>query len=213
MQIEAIRTPSLGDTTYVLTHEESAIVVDPQRDIHRFLGAASGLAITHVPETHVHNDYVSGGRDLARQAGADLVLPAGSGVGFAFVPAFHKEDLEGEAGLSIRPLHTPGHTPEHVSYLILIDGEPRAVFTGGSLLVGSAGRSDLLGGGFAQQLAILQFGSLQRLGLLPDEVGVYPTHGEGSSVPPQPRLARLRPSDGKRPRVHCFSLTMPSSLP
>lgn len=180
MQIEAIRTPSLGDTTYVLTHEESAIVVDPQRDIHRFLIAASGLAITHVLETHVHNDYVSGGRDLARQAGADLVLPAGSGVGFTFVPAFHKEDLEGEAGLSIRPLHTPGHTPEHVSYLILIDGESRAVFTGGSLLVGSAGRSDLLGGEFAQQLAILQFGSLQRLGLLPDEVGVYPTHGEGS---------------------------------
>ncbi len=69
VQIEAIRTPSLGDTTYVLTHEESAIVVDPQRDIHRFLGAASGLAITHVLETHVHNDYVSGGRDLARQAG------------------------------------------------------------------------------------------------------------------------------------------------
>ncbi len=111
MQIEAIRTPSLGDTTYVLTHEESAIVVDPQRDIHRFLSAASGLAITHVLETHVHNDYVSGGRDLARQAGADLVLPAGSGVGFTFVPAFTRRTSRvrqaSASGLFTRPAIPP----------------------------------------------------------------------------------------------------------
>jgi len=80
----------------------------------------------------------------------------------------------------VRPLHTPGHTPEHTSYLILLDDEPYAVFSGGSLLVGSAGRSDLLGDERASQLARLQFGSVMRLARLPEDVGLYPTHGEGS---------------------------------
>jgi len=180
MQIDSIRTTSLGDATYLLRHANSVVVVDPQRDIDRFLDAVGGATITHVLETHVHNDYVSGGRDLALRTGADLVLPAGSGVGFAFVPAFHREELSGDGGLLIRPLHTPGHTPEHMSYLVLIDDEPHAVFSGGSLLVGAAGRSDLLGDEFAEQLARLQYGSLHRLAELPDEVGVFPTHGEGS---------------------------------
>ncbi|MBT8193946.1 MAG: MBL fold metallo-hydrolase [Acidimicrobiia bacterium] len=181
MQIDSMRTASLGDTTYLLRHEDSVVVVDPQRDIDRFLDhIGRDATVTHVLETHVHNDYVSGGRDLALRTGADLVLPAGSGVGFAFVPAFHQEDLSGESGLTIRPLHTPGHTPEHTSYLVLIDNEPHAVFSGGSLLVGAAGRSDLLGDAFAEQLSRLQYGSLHRLAGLPDEVGVFPTHGEGS---------------------------------
>jgi glyoxylase-like metal-dependent hydrolase (beta-lactamase superfamily II)/rhodanese-related sulfurtransferase len=182
MEVISIRTPSLGDATYIVAHGHSGIVVDPQRDLGRFLGAIDdhGLTVTHVLETHMHNDYISGGRDLAGRTGADLVLPAASGAGFAFVPAFHHEELESEGGLTIRPLHTPGHTPEHTSYLVLLDGVPMAVFTGGSLLVGAAGRSDLLGDQYAHQLAVLQWGSLQRLAELPDETGVYPTHGEGS---------------------------------
>ncbi len=180
MQVDCLRTTSLGDTSYLLRHAGSVVVVDPQRDIDRFLDGVDGATVTHVLETHVHNDYVSGGRDLARRTGADLVLPAASGVGFAFVPAFHHEELAGQSGLAIRPLHTPGHTPEHMSYLVLIDDEPRAVFSGGSLLVGAVGRTDLLGDEFAEQLACLQYGSLQRLARLPDEVGVFPTHGEGS---------------------------------
>ena len=182
MEVTSIRTPSLGDATYIVSHGTTGIVVDPQRDLDRFLDviATKDLTITHVLETHMHNDYISGGRDLARRTNADLVLPAASGAGFGFVPAFHHEDLESEGGLSIRPLHTPGHTPEHTSYLILLDGVPQAVFTGGSLLVGAAGRSDLLGEAYAHQLAVLQWGSLQRLGRLPDETGVFPTHGEGS---------------------------------
>jgi glyoxylase-like metal-dependent hydrolase (beta-lactamase superfamily II)/rhodanese-related sulfurtransferase len=177
-----MRTPSLGDATYLLVHGSSAILVDPQRDVGRFLEAAGDVAadVSHVLETHVHNDYVSGGRPAAVRTGADLVLPAGSGVAFPFVPAFHGDDIEGPAGLTIRPLHTPGHTPEHVSYLVILEGEPQLVFTGGSMLVGSAGRSDLLGAEFAHQLAVLQHGSLQRLAQLPDAVGVFPTHGRGS---------------------------------
>lgn len=182
MDVISLRTPSLGDTTYIVSHGGAAVVVDPQRDLGRFLDVIrdQNLSVTHVLETHVHNDYISGGRDLAARTGADLVMPAGSGASFPFVPAFHHEEHSAPAGLVIRPLHTPGHTPEHTSYLILVDDVPQAVFTGGSLLVGAAGRSDLLGWEYAEQLSRLQFGSLQRLAALPDETGVYPTHGEGS---------------------------------
>jgi hydroxyacylglutathione hydrolase len=182
MQIEAIRTESLGDTSYVLAHGGHGLVIDPQRDVRRFLQVIERLEvdITHVVDTHVHNDYLSGTPALARQLGADLVMPAGSGTGFAFVPAFHLEELKGGGSIAIRPIHTPGHTPEHMSYLVLIDGIPTAVFTGGSLLVGSAGRSDLLGDEFADSLARLQYLSVNRLAELPGDVEVLPTHGSGS---------------------------------
>ena len=116
MQIDSMRTASLGDATYLLRHKDSVVIVDPQRDIDRFLEhIGRDATVTHVLETHVHNDYVSGGRDMALRTGADLVLPAGSGVGFAFVPAFHHEELIGGSGLTIRPLHTPGtHPGAHV---------------------------------------------------------------------------------------------------
>ena len=181
MEITTFRTDGLGDSTYLLVHDGLAVVVDPQRDVDRFERAiaGSGIELCFVLETHIHNDYVSGGRELARRTGASLVLPAAAGVAFDHLPAFHTEDL-GRNGLAIRPLHTPGHTPEHMSYLVLIDGEIRAVFSGGSLLVGSAGRSDLLGDARAEQLARLQYLSVRRLAALPDGTALYPTHGEGS---------------------------------
>lgn len=181
MNVIRIRTPGLGDTSYLLTHNGIGILVDPQRDVDRFLEAAAGAGVhlRYVLETHLHNDYVSGGREAARRTGAELVLPAGAGVAFPHTPAFHLEEF-GDRGLVIRPLHTPGHTPEHVSYLVLIDGQPAALFSGGSLLVGSAGRTDLLGPERAYQLAVLQYGSLRRLARLPDAVALFPTHGAGS---------------------------------
>ncbi|NND04169.1 MAG: MBL fold metallo-hydrolase, partial [Acidimicrobiia bacterium] len=182
MEIIGIRTASLGDATYIVAIGSHAVIVDPQRDIGRFLEVLEdkSLTLTHVVETHMHNDYISGGRDLAKMLEADLVLPAASGASFAFMPAFHDEIIEGPQ-FSIRPLHTPGHTPAHTSYVIGTgDDDLVAAFTGGSLLVGAAGRSDLLGDQYARQLARLQFGSLQRLAKLPDDTGVYPTHGEGS---------------------------------
>ncbi len=182
MKIETIRTPGLGDATYVLSHNGIAVLVDPQRDVDRFIVAAeaAGAEIRYVLETHLHNDYISGGRDVARRTGAELVLPAAAGVAFDHTPAFHLEELGGEAGVTIRPIHTPGHTPEHLSYLVLVDGQPVALFSGGSLLVGSAGRTDLLGLPRARQLALLQYGSLKRLAALPDETPLFPTHGAGS---------------------------------
>ena len=181
MEIQAIRTPGLGDTTYLVTHETVAFIVDPQRDIDRFESeiAALGLDLRCVLETHIHNDYLSGGRQLASRTGAELVIPAGAAPVFRHRPAFHNEDID-LGSLVVRPLHTPGHTPEHVSYVVLIAGEPQAVFSGGSLLVGTAGRSDLLGQERAETLARLQYGSVRRLAVLPDETVLCPTHGAGS---------------------------------
>jgi hydroxyacylglutathione hydrolase len=108
VDVRAIRTAGLGDTTYLLTHNGLGVVVDPQRDVERFLeqSTAANVRIRYVLETHVHNDYVSGGRELARRAQAELVLPAGAGVAFDHTAAFHLEDLEGDS-LVVRPIHTP----------------------------------------------------------------------------------------------------------
>jgi len=182
MEIHSFRTPGLGDQTYLLEHEGKAILVDPQRDISRFLdeAAARDLELRFVLETHLHNDYVSGAEQAALRTGAELVLPAAAAAAYRYTPAFHLEEIQGNDGLTIRPLHTPGHTPEHTSYLILLDGKEIAVFSGGSLLVGSAGRPDLLGLERAETLARLQHQSLHRLAALPGEVELLPTHGEGS---------------------------------
>ena len=181
MEVTTIRTDGLGDSTYLLTHDGGGVVVDPQRDVERFEQAVSdtGVDLTHVLETHIHNDYVSGGRELARRTGARLALPAAAGAAFDHFPAFHNEELA-DGPVVIRPVHTPGHTPEHMSYVILVEEEIVAVFSGGSLLVGSAGRPDLLGDDRAEQLARLQYLSVSRLAELPDDTGLYPTHGEGS---------------------------------
>lgn len=181
MIVETIRTEGLGDSTYIVNHDGIALVVDPQRDIDRFESALddSGAELRLVLETHLHNDYVSGGRDLARRRGAELVMPAAAVPVFRHQPAFHREDI-GLGSMVIRPIHTPGHTPEHTSYLLLVDDEPAAVFTGGSLLVGSVGRSDLLGPERAETLARLQHGSVHRLARLPGDTRLFPTHGAGS---------------------------------
>lgn len=181
MEITGIQSPGLGDTSYLVTHEGQAVIIDPQRDIDRFTDAveAANAELRFVVDTHIHNDYVSGGRLLADAAHADLVMPAGSGASYDFVPAFHGELIGGSA-LALKPLHTPGHTPEHTSYVLVIEGEPVAVFSGGSLLVMAAGRTDLLGMDRAYQLAKLQFASINRLAGLGDHIGLYPTHGEGS---------------------------------
>lgn len=179
VEVVTFRTEGLGDSTYLLTFDGLAVLVDPQRDIERFLGHLGGHELRWVLETHLHNDYVSGGLSAARRTGAELVMPAGTAPAFRHTPAFHGEELA-ERDLVVRPLHTPGHTPEHTSYVVVVDGREEAVFSGGSLLVGSAGRTDLLGEDRAETLARLQYGSVRRLAELPGETGLYPTHGAGS---------------------------------
>jgi len=181
LHIETIRTEGLGDSTHILIHDGIAVVVDPQRDLDRFESVlnAEGADPRMVIETHLHNDYVSGGLAMSRRTGAELLMPAGAAPVFRHRPAFHHEDID-LGPLLIRPIHTPGHTPEHTSYVVVFEGQERAVFSGGSLLVGSAGRTDLLGEERAESLARLQYGSVFRLADLPNQVELYPTHGAGS---------------------------------
>ncbi len=179
IEVTPFRTEGLGDSTYLVRAGDWSILIDPQRDVDRFLEHLDGTDLRWVLETHLHNDYVSGGRSAASITGAELVLPAGAAPAFRHTPAFHCEDLN-EGPVVIRPIHTPGHTPEHTSYLIMVENRPEALFSGGSLLVGSAGRSDLLGPERAETLARLQYRSVVRLMTLDDRTGLYPTHGQGS---------------------------------
>jgi hydroxyacylglutathione hydrolase len=181
--VEVFVTAGLGDNSYLVSSEGEAAVVDPQRDAWRFLRAAEakGTRIRVVLETHVHNDYVSGAHELRAATGAELVVPAQGRYQFPHRPA--ADGHEAWIGrLRLVALATPGHTPEHLAWL-LYQGDaatPVAVFTGGSLLVGSAGRTDLLGPEPAGELTQAQFATIRKLAALPDEVEVLPTHGAGS---------------------------------
>jgi hydroxyacylglutathione hydrolase len=179
-RIITLETPSLGDRSYVVTDGTVAVVIDPQRDIDRVLEAADGATITHVLETHMHNDYVSGGLELAQRAGAAYVIGAGENVAFDHDPV-HDGDTITAGSITLRALHTPGHTPHHVSYVLEDDGAPVAVFTGGSLLYGAVGRPDLISAELTPRLARDQHRSAHRLAeILPDDADVLPTHGFGS---------------------------------
>jgi hydroxyacylglutathione hydrolase len=178
-----IDTPTLGDRSYIAHDGKTALVVDPQRDIDRVekVLADNSLELGAVVETHMHNDYVSGGLVLARKYQAKYITSAEDPVAFERVAA-HDLDEFSIGNFGIRALHTPGHTFTHLSY-VLIDGQdkPAGIFTGGSMLHGSTGRPDLLGPENAPRLAQLQHGSAHRIAdLLEDSAPIFPTHGFGS---------------------------------
>src|SRR6266540_2468821 len=183
MDVEVFVTDGLGDSSYLVRSGDEAALVDPQRDAWRFLRAAerTGARIRAVLETHVHNDYVSGAGEVHAATGAEVVAPAAGGYRFPHHPAAEGDEVR-VGDLRLVAMATPGHTPEHLAWLVY-QGDattPSAVFTGGSLLVGSAGRTDLLGPELAGELTKAQFASIRKLGALPDEVEVLPTHGAGS---------------------------------
>jgi glyoxylase-like metal-dependent hydrolase (beta-lactamase superfamily II)/rhodanese-related sulfurtransferase len=176
-------TPGLGDRSYLAHDGEVAFVVDPQRDYDRVLGLAeaAGVRITHVFESHIHNDYVTGGYELAHAVGAQYLLNADDAVSFDRVGVRDGGVIEVGDRMRVRVLLTPGHTHTHLSYALSEGDEPVAVFTGGSLLYGSTGRPDLLGRDHTDTLAHAQWRSARRLAAeLPDPTAVYPTHGFGS---------------------------------
>ena len=181
MEIVTIETPSLGDRSYVVGDGSVAVVIDPQRDIDRVLSVVEerGWRVTHVLETHNHNDYVTGGLELARVTGAVYVMSAAEELFYEVHGIVDGDELV-VGGLTIRAMHTPGHTPTHMSYVVT-DGASRVVFTGGSLLYGSVGRTDLVSRAMAEQLTRAQHVTAQRLAAeLPDATTVLPTHGFGS---------------------------------
>ncbi|MGW4295766.1 MBL fold metallo-hydrolase [Micromonospora chersina] len=187
VEVSVIATSSLGDRSYLASDGQVGVVVDPQRDIDRvlYLAGEKGVRITHVVETHVHNDYVSGGLELARITGARYLVAAADEVGFDRAPVSDGDVVPVSDGVRLRVVGTPGHTFHHLSYVLdeATDGDwqPAGVFTGGSLLFGTTGRTDLLGGGHAHELAHRQHASARRLAdLLPDGAQVWPTHGFGS---------------------------------
>ena len=183
VEVVAIDTPALGDRSYLAHDGEVALVIDPQRDIDRVLAlaAARGVRITHVFETHLHNDYVTGGLALALATGAAYHVNAADEVAFDRRPVADGNLIEVSPVMRVRVLATPGHTFTHLSYVLEAAGHAHAAFTGGSLLYGSTGRPDLLGRIHARELAHAQFASARRLAAeLPEDAKVYPTHGFGS---------------------------------
>ena len=183
LAVEVIKTSSLGDRSYLATDGEVAVVVDPQRDVDRVLAAAGrlGVRIALVLETHVHNDYVSGGLELARLTGADYGLAAADDVSFERRGLADGEVVELSSRMQVRVVATPGHTFHHLSYVLEGEQGPVGVFTGGSLLFGTTGRTDLLGTEHSEELARHQHASARKLSvLLPDGARVWPTHGFGS---------------------------------
>ncbi|MEE1746263.1 rhodanese-like domain-containing protein [Streptomyces sp. NPDC006641] len=181
--VDTIETASLGNRSYLTGGRRAAAVVDPPRDIDRVIAAAArrGVRIALVVETHLHNDYVTGGLDLARVTGARYLVPAAAQVSFARVPVADGDLAAVDDGLALRALATPGHTPHHTSYVLAEEGRDVAVFTGGSLLIGSVGRPDLVEPRLTAGLARAQHASVHRLAdELADAVPVLPTHGFGS---------------------------------
>jgi hydroxyacylglutathione hydrolase len=183
VEVLPIETPSLGDRSYLIHDGSVALVIDPQRDIDRVttLAAEHGVRITHVVETHVHNDYITGGLALARATGATYLVNEADPVRFARSALRDGDSIPISDAMRVRVLATPGHTFTHLSYVLEADGAVAGVFTGGSLLYGATGRPDLLGPENTSALAQAQFASAQRLAReLPDSAPVFPTHGFGS---------------------------------
>lgn len=181
-EIVTIETPGLGDRSYIVHDGEQGVVVDPQRDIDRVIDVVDsiGIRVTHVLETHLHNDYVTGGLALAERVGAAYVVAAADEVAFERV-AVSDGDKISSGRMEITAVHTPGHTVNHMSYVVADGTEPVAVFTGGSMLFGAVGRTDLVSAERTEELTRAQYRSVRRLAAeLPDGVSVHPTHGFGS---------------------------------
>lgn len=185
-QVVVIETPGLGDRSYVVHDGAHAVVVDPQRDIDRVEGvlAEYGLTVTHVVETHIHNDYVTGGYQLAAELDARYVVPRDVEVSYLGQPnvmAVRDGDEFSTGDLRVSVLHTPGHTPHHISFAVRQGDEPGVVFTGGSLLYGTVGRPDLVAPDLTVRQAHDQWQSAHRLVAdLDEQTAIFPTHGFGS---------------------------------
>jgi hydroxyacylglutathione hydrolase len=182
VSVRQINTKSLGDHSYIIVVGDEAVAVDIQRDLDRFESVLDGVDanLVAVFETHIHNDYVSGGKRLAEAHNATYVLPANTGATYVHTPLPDGETIS-VGGWHMRAMHTPGHTHNHTSYVLESPDGPVAILTGGSMLVGAVGRSDLLGPDHTQQLLADQYASAHRIAdTLPDPSIVAPTHGAGS---------------------------------
>jgi hydroxyacylglutathione hydrolase len=191
---------SLAQASYLIGCQATgdAIVIDPLRDVRPYLEVAAreGLRITHVTETHIHADFVSGARELAAATGARLHLSAEGGTDWQYAFAasdgaalLHDGDVLMVGNIKLEVLHTPGHTPEHLSFVVTdtpAASGPMGILTGDFVFVGDVGRPDLLEkaakvANTMEAGARTLFQSLQRFRALPDHLQVWPGHGAGSA--------------------------------
>jgi glyoxylase-like metal-dependent hydrolase (beta-lactamase superfamily II)/rhodanese-related sulfurtransferase len=183
MEIVQFVHEGLGNSSYLVqTGESLCVVVDPDRSVRRYLEAASGrgLSIAGVLETHIHADFITGAREIAAATGAQVYNPMGDEVRYD-----HRAIGAGEAidlgGAVAEVLASPGHTPEHVAFVVRRPGLEPVLFSGGSVIVGGAARTDLLSPELTEPLTRLQYRTLRTaFEHLSDETPVYPTHGGGS---------------------------------
>lgn len=186
MKIEQIYTGCLAQGAYYIESNGEAAIIDPLRETQPYMDKAAreGATIKYIFETHFHADFVSGHVSLAEKTGADIVFGPGAQTAYAAIIA--KDNQEFKLGeLTIRVLHTPGHTPESSTYLLLdAQNRPHAIFSGDTLFIGDVGRPDLAAKSdlTTEDLAGLLYDSLRnRIMTLPDDVIVYPAHGAGSA--------------------------------
>lgn len=184
----ALVDEGLGNSAYLVDLGDGrALAVDASRDLRALRTAADrrGLTVAFAADTHLHADFLSGAVQLHHDTGAQILASADGHRAFEHIGMADGDAID-LGGLVLRAWATPGHTDEHVSFLLLDGDRELGVFTGGSLIVNSAARTDLLGSHRTEELARAQYRSLQRLSGLADEVAVWPTHGAGSfcSAPP-----------------------------
>jgi hydroxyacylglutathione hydrolase len=173
----------LGHSSYIVDlGDGTAAIVDPPRfpAEHVRSAGAQSLEPRWTIDTHSHADYVTGSPSLATDERITFVAPAASRLETPHLAVTDEQRIDVGAGVTLRAIATPGHTPDHHVFVLERDGSPAALFTGGSLMVGAVGRTDLCGPDLAEPLAHEMFHSLRRLDGLPDDLAVYPTHGAGS---------------------------------
>jgi hydroxyacylglutathione hydrolase len=182
LALHAVVDVGLGNSSYLLDlGDGSALAVDASRDLRGLDEAAAkaGLRIRFAADTHLHADFVTGATELARRDGALVLASAAGGRAYPH-NALQDGDEVDLGGLTLRALATPGHTDEHVAFELLEEGRTLGLFTGGSLIVGSSARTDLVDPDRTEELARAQYRSLQRLTQFGDDIAVWPTHGAGS---------------------------------
>ena len=178
----------LGNSAYLVDLGDGrALAVDASRDLRTLRDAAAkrSLTVAYAADTHLHADFLSGAVDLAASDGATVLASAAGGREFDHVGLADGDEID-LGGLRLRAMVTPGHTDEHLAFLLCDGDAPLGVFSGGSLIVGAAARTDLVDPARTEELARAQYRSVQRLLTLPDDVALWPTHGAGSfcSAPP-----------------------------
>ncbi len=202
MFLRQITDPSLAQNAYLIGCQRTgeAILIDPERDLDRYFQVAreNGLRITAVADTHIHADYLSGAREMMERHGATAYLSAEGGPDWQFEWALghskacflHHGDVIKVGNIEIKALLTPGHTPEHMSFLVTDKGggadEPIALLTGDFIFVGDVGRPDLLESAAGQSGAMepsaqVLYASLRATSDLPDHLQILPGHGAGSA--------------------------------